>query len=178
MGQLCVNAKVRERLTEIAGKAPFHYSAKMLLVQGDAAKRPTRVEREVAARILRSTIDPISSISRTSLSQLSVKRLLVAGEAVKAEVARFAKFISPRDEDLLKEAREIGQLALVIGQGKRDGGLQDGVVYYRKTPLPAYHSRLQEKFAALLRKLAPFTGESVRPHPAPEGPSSDEAPSP
>jgi len=161
VGQLCVNAKVRERLSEIASRAPFHYSAKMLLVQGDAALRPTRVEREVAGRILRSALEPVSRISQVTLSQLSAKRLLTAGEATSAEIARFSKFISPADKDLLQEAQEVAQLTQTLGKGKQDGGLKDGVAYYRNTPLLVYHDRLQSKFAALRQKLAPFTRETV-----------------
>ncbi|MEC8942738.1 MAG: hypothetical protein VYC95_08400, partial [Verrucomicrobiota bacterium] len=116
VGQLCVNAKVRERLTEIVSKAPFHYSARMLLTQGNAAERPTRVEREVAARILRSAVEPLSGIVRPPLSQLSVKRLITTGEASGAEIERFAKFISPKEQDLVKEAREIAQLAEALGR--------------------------------------------------------------
>ena len=161
VGQLCVNAKVRERLSEIASRAPFHYSAKMLLVQGDAALRPTRVEREVAGRILRSALEPVSRISQLALSQLSAKRLLTTGEATSAEIARFSKFISPADKDLLQEAQEVAQLTQTLGKGKQDGGLKDGVAYYRNTPLLVYHDRLQSKFAALRQKLAPFTRETV-----------------
>jgi len=165
VGQLCVNAKVRERLSEIAIRAPFHYSAKMLLVQGDATLRPTRVEREVAGRIVRSAIEPIGGFSRLSLSQLSAKRLLTASEATSAEIERFARFISPDDNDLVKEAREVAQLTQTLGQGKRDGSLRNGVTYYRDTPLATYHSRFQSKFTALRQKLAPFTGEVIESEP-------------
>ncbi len=167
VGQLCVNAKVRERLTEIVSKAPFHYSARMLLTQGNAAERPTRVEREVAARILRSAVEPLSGIVRPPLSQLSAKRLITTGEASGAEIKRFAKFISPKEQDLVKEAREIAQLAEALGQGKRDGDLREGVVYYRKIPLADYHHGLQTRFSAYLRKLAPFTRETIRVDPPP-----------
>jgi hypothetical protein len=167
VGQLCVNAKVRERLTEIVSKAPFHYSARMLLTQGNAAERPTRVEREVAARILRSAVEPLSGIVRPPLSQLSAKRLITTGEASDAEIKRFAKFISPKEQDLVKEAREIAQLAEALGQGKRDGDLREGVVYYRKIPLADYHHGLQTRLSAYLRKLAPFTRETIRVDPPP-----------
>lgn len=173
VGQLCVNAKVRERLAEIVSKAPFHYSARMLLAQGNAAERPTRVEREVAARILRSAVGPLSGIVRPPLSQLSVKRLITTGEASGAEIERFAKFISPKERDLVKEAREIAQLAEALGRGKRDGDLREGVVYYRKIPLPDYHHGLQTRFSAYLRKLAPFTRETIR-----DDPPSDPAKAP
>lgn len=177
VGQLCVNAKVRERLSEITSRVPFHYSAKMLLVQGDATLRPTRVEREVAGRILRSALEPVGRISQLPLSQLSAKRLLLAGEATSAEIERFSKFISPADQDLLQEAQEVAQLTQILGKGKQDGGLRDGVTYFRNTPLPTYQSRLRSKFAALRQKLAPFTRESVPPA-LPDDPPPGADPSP
>ena len=84
-----------------------------------------------------------------------MKRLITTGEASGAEIERFAKFISPKERDLVKEAREIAQLAEALGRGKRDGDLREGVVYYRKIPLPDYHHGLQTRFSAYLRKLAP-----------------------
>ena len=113
--------RVREQLSEILSKAPFHYSARMLLTQGNAVERPTRVERAVAARILRSAVEPLTSTVDTPLSQLSVKRLLSTGEATKTEIERFAPVISPGDGDLLKSARDLSGLADILGRGKRDG---------------------------------------------------------
>ncbi|MCH2063542.1 MAG: hypothetical protein MK194_07420 [Roseibacillus sp.] len=167
VGQLCVNAKVRERLEEIVSKAPFHYSARMLLTQGNATKRPTRVEREVAARILRSALEPLSGIIRPPLSQLSVKRLIPAGETSAAEIERFAKFISPQEGDLVKEARALAQLAETLGRAKRDGDLREGVI-------PGYHQSLQTRFPAFLKKLAPFTRETIREAPGPPEPAKAE----
>ena len=65
--------------------------------------------------------------------------------------------------DRLQEAQEVAQLTQILGKGKQDGGLRDGVTYFRNTPLPTYQSRLRSKFAALRQKLAPFTRESVPP---------------
>ncbi|MCH2330257.1 MAG: hypothetical protein MK312_01810, partial [Roseibacillus sp.] len=56
---------------------------------------------------------------------------------------------------------------LDLVQVKRAGGLMERVIYYRKTPLPTYHSRLRSTFAHLLGTLAPYTGESL---PAPSTP--------
>ena len=170
-GQLCVNPKVREHLGEILSKAPFHYSARMLLTQGDAVKRPTRVEREVAARILRSAVEPLTVLARSPLSELSAKRLLTTAEATRAEVESFARFIAPRDRDILSGARDLSQLSETLGLGKREGSLREGELYYRNLPVTTYHQRLQAGFSTFLKNLAPFTGETI----APEPPASDPA---
>ncbi len=173
-GQLCVIPRVREQLSEILSKAPFHYSARMLLTQGNAVERPTRVERAVAARILRSAVEPLTSTVDTPLSQLSVKRLLSTGEATKTEIERFAPVISPGDGDLLKSARDLSGLADILGRGKRDGSLKEGELYYRQLPVTTYYQRLQTGFSAFLKDLSPFTGESIPP--APEAPVPEKPP--
>ena len=156
VGQLCVNAKVRERLEEIVSKAPFHYSARMLLTQGNATKRPTRVEREVAARILRSAIEPLSGIVRPPLALLSVKRLIATGEASRAEIERFAKFISPREQDLLKEAREITQLAETLGRGKRERGPAGGRGLLSQNPPSGLPSKSADEVCSLPQETRPL----------------------
>ena len=161
VGQLCVIPRVRERLDEIRSKVPFHYSATMLLTQGNAIERPTRVEREVAARILRSAVEPLTALAGTPLSQLTVKRLLTTGDVTKAEIDRFAPVISPKDQDILKEAHNLAELAETLGQGKRDGTLREGELYYLDLPLTTHYQRLQSRLSTFLKELAPFTKETV-----------------
>ena len=118
-------------------------------------------------RILRSALEPLSGIIRPPLSQLSVKRLIPAGETSGAEIERFAKFISPQEGDLVKEARALAQLAETLGRAKRDGDLREGVI-------PGYHQSLQTRFPAFLKKLAPFTRETIREAPGPPEPAKAE----
>ena len=160
VGQLCVNARVREHLSEILTAVPFHYSAKMLLTQGDALERPTRVERPVAARILRSAIDPLVGIANNPLEEANARRLLSAGEASRAEIERFTKIIAPSDSDLIREANELAQLVETIGRGMRDGEMRDGTMFYRQVPLPTYFQGLQKRLSAFLKKIVPFTQET------------------
>ena len=162
VGQLCVNKHVRQRLSNIKSKAPFHFSASMLLIQGDAGERPTRTDREVTARILRSAVEPLTFLTRTPLASLGATRSMATADAARIEVDRFSKYFAPKDLDLHREAVELAHLADSLGRGKRDGTSDSkGNIYYRKLPLTTYHEQLQTRFSAYLKKLAPFTGESL-----------------
>lgn len=59
------NRFVRQRLGEVLQEAPFHYSAKMLLVQA-AGNRPTLITRPVLAAELRRAIEPMEGTVRTA----------------------------------------------------------------------------------------------------------------
>jgi len=163
VGQLCVNKHVRQRLVEIQSQAPFHFSSSMLLVQG-TSERPTRVDREVAGRILRSAVDPLTSLTRTPLKKLSVNRIVAIGEATRSEIDRFSKYFAPKDLDLQREALQLAKLAELVARSKRDGVLDsEGNITYRGVPVLTHYQGLQTKFSAFLKKLAPFTRESFPP---------------
>ena len=58
IGQYVANSFVRKRLVEVTQEAPFHYSAKMLAIQG-AGNRPTVIPRMVLAAELQRAIAPM-----------------------------------------------------------------------------------------------------------------------
>jgi len=61
--QYIANRFVRQRLGEIMQEAPFHFSAKMLLIQA-SGNRPTLFERMVLAAELRRAIEPMDWIAK------------------------------------------------------------------------------------------------------------------
>ena len=63
--QYIANRFVRQRLEAIAQEAPFHVSAKMLLVQA-AGNRPVLVSRAILAAELCRAIEPIEDIIKTA----------------------------------------------------------------------------------------------------------------
>ncbi len=58
MGQFMSNPFIRRRLAEMAQEAPYHYSAKMLAVQG-AGNRPAFIPRTILTAELRRAIEPL-----------------------------------------------------------------------------------------------------------------------
>ncbi len=166
VGQLCVNSHVRKRLGEIQGKAPFHSSASLLLLQG-SGQRPNHVEREVAARILRSGVEPLAYLTRAPLSSLSPQRIDAAAASARSEIDRFAKFFDPRDAALHQEAVQLSGLARALARGKQIGkaGPQGNILIPPGVPLSSLQQQLQTRFSAYLRNLAPYTGESFPPTP-------------
>lgn len=64
VGTYLTNSFVRRRLTEIAQAAPFHYSAKMLLIQG-SGNRPTLIPRVVMVSEIRRALEPVAGVARS-----------------------------------------------------------------------------------------------------------------
>jgi hypothetical protein len=166
-GPLCVHPKVRSRLQDdILPKAPYHFSASMLLLQGNL-ERPTRVEREVAARILRSAVDPLTSLCKAPLANLTPARIDAAFNAARANIDPFSRYFRTEDDDLKKEALDLINQVLAFARavearppaagGNSGPGSGD--------PLAARQQQLHAKLTAVLENLAPFTGETLPPKP-------------
>lgn len=64
VGSYLTNSFVRRRLTEIAQAAPFHYSAKMLLIQG-SGNRPTLLPRAVMVSEIRRALEPVAGVAKS-----------------------------------------------------------------------------------------------------------------
>ena len=95
--QYISNRFVRQHLAEILQEAPFHESAKMLLIQA-AGKRPVLVPRSVLAAELRRAIKPMDWIVAHSSVDSPPDaerppRLTIDYEFTPAEIAKFAHVI-------------------------------------------------------------------------------------
>ena len=175
--QLRTDQRVRRRLEEIHTRAPFHLSSSMLLLQGPE-QRPGRVEPPVAARILRSAVEPLGALARSPLSNLTHREIAAAAGAARREVDRFAHFFGPGATGLHREAVDLIRLAESMARGKEAGRTdrKGRPVTDRGITIFSIQQQLRTALAAYLRKLAPDTGEPLPGQPLP-GQPLPEAPS-
>ena len=116
--QYISNRFVRHRLADILQEAPFHESAKMLLIQA-AGQRPTLVARPVLAAELRRAIEPMAWVMRSSAStppdDSAPPRITFGYESTPADITQLADTIErchARVEELDRHA-EINDRELV-----------------------------------------------------------------
>lgn len=171
IGPLCVNENVRRGLADILAKAPYHFSAAMLLLQGEL-NRPTRLDREVTARLLRSAVEPLVPLAKAPLANLNPNRADAAFDAARSRIAPFTKYLRPEDEDLLKAAMELTSLTRSIGRGLQVGrrDAKGNIIARTGVPVAQTHGQLQAELDRYLATLAPFTGEEPPPPAAPPAP--------
>ena len=170
--QYLANRFVRQRLADILQEAPFHESAKMLLLQA-AGNRPTWVPRAVLAAELRRALEPMAWIMRSEDSAPSdtgmPPRSSFDAELTSAEVAKLGPTIdlcrtrvdeldrhADKDErDLLEQTRKVisGIRAL-----ERAAHLR-GETYAIQTAIRSASGELTSMYEELSVKLGHEAGE-------------------
>ena len=109
IGQYLSNNFVRRRLAEITQDAAYHYSAKMLALQG-AGNRPAFISRAVLASELRHAIEPINGLVKQDfysieLSQLN--QLVSTQEPCRNELNRLLRYAEKGDRELLSRVQDM-----------------------------------------------------------------------
>ncbi len=108
-GQYLANSFVRRRLAEITQDAAYHYSAKMLALQG-AGNRPAFVRRDVLAFELRRATEPIDWIVKDEDNRFEpseVNQLGPTHESCRSEVNRLFRYAEKGDRELLVRVQEM-----------------------------------------------------------------------
>jgi hypothetical protein len=137
--QYIANRFVRQRLSDILQEAPYHESAKMLLIQA-AGKRPIVVARSVLAAELLRAIEPMDWIvcapDSTRLENKPLPRNLYGSEFTAAEIAKFAPTIElcrsrveeldhhadKNERDLIEQTRKVVTAIRTLDRAARARG--------------------------------------------------------
>jgi hypothetical protein len=109
IGQYLSNSFVRRRLAEISQNATYHYSAKMLALQG-AGNRPAFISRSVLASELRRAIEPIGGIAKQEYYKLKMIPLNQFGaiqNGCRDELSRLFRVADKNDRELLDHVQEM-----------------------------------------------------------------------
>jgi hypothetical protein len=167
IGQYLSNSFVRRRLTEITQEAAYHYSAKMLALQG-AGNRPTFISRALLAFELRRAIEPITRIVKRNDSPFEKAELNQLGptqESCRNEVNRLFRYAEMADRELLVQVQDLVaalrplERALKARNDSSSGRPENSG---RSEVLSAY-SALVRDHAAVTAEFATAIGDSETP---------------
>ncbi len=109
VGPYVGNPFIRRRLLEITQEAPYHYSAKMLAVQG-AGNRPVFVLRPVLVSELRRAIEPMEWVVKhtsSSYEDKDIAELGVTYETCRSRVDGLSRYVDKSDRELLTLVQEM-----------------------------------------------------------------------
>ena len=109
IGQYVSNSFVRRRLAEISQYAGYHYSVKMLALQG-AGNRPAYISRLILASELRRAIEPIARIAKQEYYKIKTIPLSQFGaiqNGCRDELGRLFRVADKNDRELLDHVQEM-----------------------------------------------------------------------
>ncbi len=112
VGQYVANSFIRRRLADLAQEAPYHYSARMLAIQG-AGNRPTQVPKPVLLPELRRAIAPMEWIVKPSdqlnlsITSAKIDQLTQTYETCRVQVDHLERYVEKGDHDLFVRVKEM-----------------------------------------------------------------------
>lgn len=158
IGGYLTNKFVRERLQEIVDQAPYHLSAKILLIYGSVS-RPRYLTREALAAEIWSKIDVVSEIAKIEdfygINSNQLKRLNDLYEQMREDLKNLERYTDSRNTDLLRDAKEV--VTSVRGFGREFEG--KGEMWEKIDKIENAHDAMKEGNEKLLEKLKELTGD-------------------
>lgn len=132
------NRFVRQRLGEILQETPYHFSAKMLLVQASGS-RPALVTRPVLAAELRRAIEPMDWIVRTAelvyapwdnggngktteFSAADLAKFIPTLDLCRSRVDALERYTDKNDRELIERTRKSVAAIRALDKGARTKG--------------------------------------------------------
>ncbi len=164
LGQYIANPFIRRRLAEISSEAPYHYSAKLLAIQG-AGNRPIFVTRAVLSAELRRAVEPLDWLVKQSVGAYDdsqIERLAATYETCHDQVERLKRYAEKNDrtwvervQDMVTTIRQIDRAA----KSRSDS-------YDMLTAVTQAHAAFLHAYAGVAEELASASGEvAVTPEP-------------
>ncbi len=161
LGQYVANSFVRRRLVDIVQTAPYHFSAKMLAIQG-AGNRPTYVTRPVLAAELQRAIAPMEWMMKrgtSHLNPLELERLGTTYDLCREQVDRLIRYASKDDRPLVDSVADMVIEIRTMDRAARTRGEN----YDLQSAILIAYTKLTNAYQAVAVELANATGEALPP---------------
>lgn len=160
LGAYLTNKFVRERLQEIVAQAPYHLSAKTLLIYSSVS-RPRYLTREALAAEIWRKIDVITELEKIGdyydINSNQLARMNDLYEQMRDDIKVLDRYTETRNDDLLKEAKSV--IASVRGFGREFEGSKE--MWEKVDKIQAAHGDMKRGNRAFVQKLAEITGDPL-----------------
>ena len=157
------NPFIRRRLGELAQEAPYHYSAKMLAVQG-AGNRPTQIPRAVLIPELRNAIAPMAWILDNNApldlnsGRHSFAKLTQTSETCRTQVDRLARFVQKDDREVFDQVKAIVSALQAMERAARS----QGVEYFVEGAVATARNAVLKNYDEVSGELTEMTKNSAK----------------
>ncbi len=153
VNQYVDNIFIRRRLADLAQEAPYHYSAKLLGIQG-AGNRPTLVPRVVLIPELRTAIAPMAwivtdaELPNPNFRPHAFAQLTQTYESCRSQVDRLARYVQKDDREIFDRVKSMIAAIPAMERAARAQGaeylIEGGVATARDTVLKFYDEVSQD----------------------------------
>lgn len=132
LGQYVANPFIRRRLGEIVLEAPYHYSARMLAIQG-AGSRPVFASRAVLAAELRRAIEPMDWLAKRdaylTFDESEIERIDTTYQTCHDQVEQLQRYAEKNDRSLVERVQDLVTAVRVIDRAAKSRGESYEVQY-------------------------------------------------
>lgn len=171
VGQYVANPFIRRRLADLSMEAPYHFSAKMLAIQG-AGNRPTEIPRTVLASELLRVIGPMAWIVDRSIyiqngsGDFNLDQLTATYESCRVQVEALDRYLRLDDRELVLRVKNMVALIRSMDRVARARG-ED---YLVREAAENARSVLIRAHRAVVDELVALAGDGSMRAPQPESP--------
>jgi len=160
-GFYITNNFVRPRLVELAGRAPWFASAKMLAMQA-SGNRPTRLSRNILSSEIMIALEPIANLVNRRMERPNtayVKGVESVYETSRKAIDDLTRYVDSAERPLHEKARALTTQTRTFGRTcdkyknynyYDDGGLE---AFYVVEPVQSGHRQLLRAYNALKEEL-------------------------
>ena len=150
VNQYVDNTFIRRRLADLSLEAPYHYSAKLLGMQG-AGNRPTLIPRVVLIPELRNAISPMAwiltdgDLPNPSFRPHTFAQLTQTYESCRTQVDRLARYVQKDDRELFDRVKSMIATIPAIERAARAQGAEYffvGAVATARNTLLSYYDEV------------------------------------
>ncbi len=165
LGQYVANPFVRRRLAEISLEAPYHYSAKLLALQG-AGNRPIFVTRAVLSAELRRAVEPLDWLVKLTsglpYNDAQIQQLGATYETCHDQVERLHRYAEKNDREWVERVQDMVATIRLIERSAKSRSAS----YDLWTAVTQAHAAFLRAYAGVAEELANASGETaVAPDP-------------
>ena len=160
LGQYVANPFIRRRLADIASEAPYHYSAKLLAIQG-AGNRPIFLTRAVLTAELRRAIEPVNwLVLRDPDSQYEdaeIVRLGTTYETCHNQIEQLYRYAEKSDREWVEQVQDMVTTIRKMDRAAKSRGASSEVLLV----VMQSHAAFLRAYAGVAEALGPGEMESV-----------------
>ncbi len=158
LGQYVANPFIRRRLAEVALEAPYHYSAKMLAIQG-AGNRPAFVPQVVLTAELRRAIEPMDwLVKRESYGSAleDIEHFGTTYETCHSQVEQLYRYAEKNDRGWLERVQAMVTTIRALDRAARSRGAS----YEVSAAVQQAYAAFLRAYASVAEELANASGEA------------------
>ena len=150
------NSFVQQRLEEIVAEAPYHLSAKLLVMQASSVL-PRYLSRKVLAAEVWQVVEPLNALTNVDLKDTNTAKLEALYDKMRESIGNLERYADLRDRELVNDAKELPSKIRSFTRALRGRGDFDD----RYDEIYSARNEMIRKNSELRQKLSQASGDPL-----------------